>query len=64
LDESRFCKLRNELNIIDFSNVAWKLAHVTYGSSMFSLFFSGFLRDFEPFMSFHDFTRFIFEFLL
>ena len=22
LDESRFCKLRNELNIIDFSNVA------------------------------------------
>ena len=22
LDESRFCKLRNDLNIIDFSNVA------------------------------------------
>jgi hypothetical protein len=47
LDESRFCKLRNELNIIDFSNVAWKLAHVAYDSSMFSLFhFSEFLRDF------------------
>jgi hypothetical protein len=28
LDESRFCKLRNELNVIDFSNVAWELAHV------------------------------------
>ena len=24
LDESRFCKLRNELNIIDFSNVVLK----------------------------------------
>jgi hypothetical protein len=22
LDEQRFCKLRNELNVIDFSNVA------------------------------------------
>ena len=22
LDENRFCKLRNELNVIDFSNVA------------------------------------------
>jgi hypothetical protein len=28
LDESRFCKLRNELNVIDISNVAWELAHV------------------------------------
>jgi hypothetical protein len=28
LDESRFCKLRNELNVIDFLNVAWELAHV------------------------------------
>jgi hypothetical protein len=28
LDESRFCKLRNELNVIDFSNVARQLAHV------------------------------------
>jgi hypothetical protein len=47
LDESRFCNLRNELNIIDFSNVAWKLAHVAYGSSMFYLFhFSEFLKDF------------------
>ena len=42
-----FCKLRNELNIIDFSNVAWKLAHVAYGSFMHSLFhFSEFLRYF------------------
>jgi hypothetical protein len=28
LDESRFCKLRNELNVINISNVAWVLAHV------------------------------------
>jgi hypothetical protein len=28
LDESQFCKLRNELNVIDISNVAWELAHV------------------------------------
>jgi hypothetical protein len=23
LDEKRFCKLRNELNILDFSNMCW-----------------------------------------
>ena len=47
LDESQFCKLRNELNIIDFSNVARKLAHVAYGSFMHSLFyFSEFLEHF------------------
>jgi hypothetical protein len=28
LDESWFCKLRNELNVIDISNVAGELAHV------------------------------------
>jgi hypothetical protein len=28
LNESRFCKLRNELNVIDFLNVARELAHV------------------------------------
>jgi hypothetical protein len=25
LDETRFCKLRSELNVIDLSNVAWNL---------------------------------------
>jgi hypothetical protein len=28
LDDSRFCKLRNELNDIDISNVALELEHV------------------------------------
>jgi hypothetical protein len=28
LDESLFCKLKNELNVIHNSNVAWELAHV------------------------------------
>jgi hypothetical protein len=28
LNEYRFCKLRNELNVIDFLNVARELAHV------------------------------------
>ena len=32
LDESLFYKLRNELNIIDFSNVAWKLIHMACDS--------------------------------
>ena len=62
LDESRFCKLRNELNIIDFSNVAWKLAHVAYGSFMHSLFlFSEFL---EHFWAIYEFYSIFFEFLL
>jgi hypothetical protein len=27
LDEKRFCKLRNELNILDFSNMCWCTPH-------------------------------------
>ena len=47
LNESWFCKLRNELNIIDFSNVAWKLVHMACGSSMHLLLhFSKFSRIF------------------
>ena len=38
---------------------------MAYGSFMHFLFlFYDFLRYFKPFMSFHDSTRFIFEFLL
>ena len=32
-----FCKLENELNVIYFSNVAWKLVHMTFGSYVHSL---------------------------
>jgi hypothetical protein len=35
LDESWFCKLRNELNVIDISNVAWELAHVFFHMHLF-----------------------------
>jgi hypothetical protein len=35
LDESRFCKFRNELNVIDISNVAWELAHVFIDMHLF-----------------------------
>ena len=28
LDEKRFCKLRNELNILDFSNMCWCIPHL------------------------------------
>ena len=28
LDEKRFCKLRNELNILDFSNMCWCTPHL------------------------------------
>ena len=39
--------------------------HIACGSSMHHLVhFSEFLGIFEPFMSFLDFTRFIFDFLL
>jgi len=37
LDEKSFCKLKNELNVIYFSNVAWKLVHMTFGSYVHSL---------------------------
>ena len=56
LDESRFCKLRNELNIIDFSNVARKLAHVAYGSFMHSLFL--FFEFLEHFWAIYEFSWF------
>jgi hypothetical protein len=48
LDESRFCKLRNELNVIDFSNMAWELAHVC---THMRLFIS--LIYFLPILCFH-----------
>ena len=32
-----FCKLKNELNVIYISNVAWKLVHMTFGSYVHSL---------------------------
>ena len=32
-----FCKLRNELHVIDFSNVTWKLILMAFGSYMHSL---------------------------
>jgi len=32
LDEKSFCKLKNELNVIYFSNVTWKLVLMTFGS--------------------------------
>ena len=32
-----FCKLRNELLVIDFSNVTWKLTLMAFGSYMHSL---------------------------
>ena len=34
LDENQFCKLRNELSVIDFTNVTWNLVHVLFGSLM------------------------------
>ena len=37
LYEKSFCKLKNELNVIYFSNVAWKLVHMTFGSYVHSL---------------------------
>ena len=37
LDEQSFCKLKNELNVIYFSNVAWKLVLMTFGSFVHSL---------------------------
>ena len=47
LHECWFCKLRNELNIIDFSNVAWKLVYMSCGSLIHLLLqFSEFLRNF------------------
>ena len=65
LDESRFCKLRNELNIIDFSNVAWKLAHMAYGSFMHSLFyFFEFLRYFWAIYEFSWLYSIYFWFLI
>ena len=37
LNEKSFCKLKNELNVNYFSNVAWKLVHMTFGSYVHSL---------------------------
>ena len=56
LEEKSVYILENELNVIDFSNVAWKLAHVAYGSFMHSLFlFSEFL---EHFWAIYEFSWF------
>ena len=45
LDEKSFCILENELHVFDFSNVIWKLVHMTFGSWVYSLFhYSEFLR--------------------
>ena len=37
LDENHFCKLRNELHVIDFSKMIWKLVHMTFGSYVHTL---------------------------
>jgi hypothetical protein len=34
LDENCFARLRNELNVIDFSNMAWNQVHLLFGSLM------------------------------
>ena len=47
LEEKPFCILENELNIIEFSKMTWKLVHMACGSSMHIWFqFSEFLRHF------------------
>jgi hypothetical protein len=38
LDESRFCSLRNELNILDSSCVVWILAHVVWYIALLKIF--------------------------
>jgi len=34
LDESKFCALRSELNILDSCNVVWTIAHLDWWTSM------------------------------
>ena len=59
-----FCKLRNELLVIDFSNVTWKLILMAFVLICTLCFkFLNFQSMYGVFMSFLDFTRIIFEFL-
>ena len=65
LDEQSFCKLKNELNVIDFSKMIWKLVHMTLGSYVYSLFhFSDFLKQFWAIYEFSWFYSFYFWILI
>ena len=65
LDEQSFCKLKNELNVIYFSNVAWKLVLMTFGSFVHSLVQnSEFLRHLWAIYEFSWFYLIYFWFLV
>jgi len=60
-----FCKLKNELNVIYFSNVAWKLVLMTFGSFVHSLVQkSEFLRHLWAVYEFSWFYSIYFWFLV
>jgi len=65
LDEKSFCILENELNVIDFSKMIWKLVHMTFGSYVYSLFhFFDFLKQFWAIYEFSWFYSFYFWILI
>ena len=46
LDEGRFCKLKNELNVIDYSNVGWTLVScILFELVLFEGFYKNILEN-------------------